>query len=146
MAIKQSVTPQDVCDLMNELLKLDYACASGLINYHQPCNKTVADHPTIQVRQYGDEEPSVGILGILNGMFGIREDGMGAICYEIDLGEILRFIPTPPPEIEKILPTSPIEVEKICGTCGSWQTCANTEGWRINSPCTHIDGCHWEPK
>ena len=91
VVIKPSVTPQDVCDLMNELLKLDYACASGLISYHQPCNKAIADHPTIQVRQYGDEEPTVGILGILNGIFGVREDGMGAICYEFDNDKIMGF-------------------------------------------------------
>jgi hypothetical protein len=60
----------------------------------------MADHPTIQVRQYpGDEYSSVGILGILNGLFGIREDGMGAICMEIeDDGKIISFKLTPKKE------------------------------------------------
>jgi len=97
--LKQSVTPQEVCDLLNELLKLDYDCAHGLISYRQQCNKLVADHPSIQVQQYkGDNFPKVGIVGVLNGIFGIRDDGMGAICFEIDNGKVLGFKLTPPTE------------------------------------------------
>jgi hypothetical protein len=89
---KEFVTPQDVCDLLNEFLKLDYVCAEELIFHHQRCNDAVASHPTIQVGQYeNDEFPRVGIVGILNGLFGIHEDGMGAICYEIEGGKILGF-------------------------------------------------------
>jgi hypothetical protein len=95
--LKQSVTPQDVCDLLNELLKLDYDCAHGLISYHQQRNEEVAAHQSIQVQQYKDDKfPKVGIVGILNGIFGIRDDGMGAICFEIDDGKILGFKLTPP--------------------------------------------------
>jgi len=90
--LKESITPQDACDLLNEMLALDYECVYGLIAHRQRCNEAVAYHPTIQVQQYAlDEYPKVGIVGILNGMFGIREDGMGAICYEEDQGKILRF-------------------------------------------------------
>lgn len=97
--LKQSVTPQDVCDLLNELLKLDYDCANGLISYRQQCNEAVAAHQSIQVQQYKDDKfPKVGIVGVLNGIFGIRDDGMGAICFEIDNGNILGFKLTPPTE------------------------------------------------
>ena len=97
--LKQHITPQDACDLLNELLKLDYNCANGLISYRQQCNQAVASHPTIQVHQYKDDNfTKVGIVGVLNGMFGIRDDGMGAICFEIDNGNILGFKPTPPLE------------------------------------------------
>ena len=94
--LKRSITPSDVCGLLNELLRLDYDCANGLVSYRQQCNELVAAHPSIQVQQYKDDLfPKVGIVGILNGMFGIRDDGMGAICYEIDKGKILGFKPTP---------------------------------------------------
>jgi hypothetical protein len=94
--LKQSVTPQDVCDLLNELLKLDYDCAHGLISYRQQCNESVATHQSIQVQQYnGDTFPKVGIIGVLNGVFGIRDDGMGAICFEVDNGRVLGFKLTP---------------------------------------------------
>ena len=94
--VRQSITVQDACDLLNELLKLDYDCTQGLVSYRQRCNESVASHPTIQVQQLKDDEyPKVGIIGILNGMFGIRDDGMGAICFEIDNGKILGFKPSP---------------------------------------------------
>jgi len=97
--MKQSIIVNDVCSLLNEMLKLDYDCTHAIVSYRQKCNDLIANHETIQVQQYkGDEFPKVGIVGILNGMFGIREDGMGAICYEIDNGKILGFKPTPEKE------------------------------------------------
>lgn len=91
--IKKSITPQDACDLLNEFLKLDRDCVHGLIAHRQECKEAIANHPTIQVQQLKDDKfPKVGIVGILNGMFGIDEDGMGAIFYdEGDNGEILCF-------------------------------------------------------
>lgn len=92
--IKKSITPQDACDLLNELLKLDRDCAHSLILYRQKCNEAIANHPTIQAQLLkGDNFPKVGIVGILNGMFGINDaDGMGALCYEEgENGEILCF-------------------------------------------------------
>jgi hypothetical protein len=97
--LKQSITPSDVCDLLNEMLKLDYDCVHGLVSYRQQCNESVAAHPSIQVHQYKDDKfPKVGIVGVLNGMFGIRDDRMGVICFEIDNGKILGFKLTPPTE------------------------------------------------
>ncbi len=96
--LKKSITVSDVCDLLNELIALDYDCAQTLISTRVRCNVAVANHPTMQVQHYkSDEFPKVGIVGIINGMFGIREDGMGAICFVVDdkSGKILRFEPTP---------------------------------------------------
>lgn len=96
--LKQSVTPQEVCDLLNELLKLDYDCIHKLLSHREVCNDLVANHPTVQVQQRcGDEFPSVGIVGIINGLFGISEEGMGALCYEIDDDSTIigfKLIPT----------------------------------------------------
>jgi len=77
--IKDSVTVQDVCDLFNDVIEKDPGCAKALIETRVPCNAAIADHPTIQVMAEGDET-RVGLLGFLNGMFGIGEDGMGPIC------------------------------------------------------------------
>lgn len=101
--LKQSVTPQEVCDLLNEFLKLDCSCAQRLLSHHEVCNVPVANHPTIQVQMYyyNEEPPKVGIVGILNGLFGTSENGMGALCYEIDgNGTILGFKLTPSPNKE----------------------------------------------
>lgn len=95
--MKESITPAEVCAFLNELLLVDEKCITELFRHHQRCNKKMRDHPTVQVNLYSDEEhPEVGIMGILNGMFGIREDGMGALCYEVsERGKLLCFKPTP---------------------------------------------------
>ena len=84
--IKQSITPQDVCDLLNELLRLDPKCILTLIAHREPCNDSISEHPTVQVQPdtSSDHTSQVGILGIINGMFGVRDDGMGPICYETE--------------------------------------------------------------
>lgn len=82
--LKKSVTPQDVCDLLNEYLKEDPQSCNSLFNHRVICNEKIAGHPTIQVQQYHkDEHPTIGLLGLLNGLFGIHESGMGAICILI---------------------------------------------------------------
>lgn len=97
--LKESVSVQNVCDLLNEILLKDYDCAHALVSSRVQCNQAIADHASIQVQQYKDDVfPKVGVLGFLNGLFGIRDDGMGAICMEIDNGKILSFKQTPPTE------------------------------------------------
>ena len=100
--VKKTVSVQDVCDLLNELLKMDYDCIKSLFIFHVNCNETVAKHPTIQVQQSSTQFPSrLGFLGILNGIFGVRENGMGPICCDIDnSGHINCFKPTPKPYVE----------------------------------------------
>jgi hypothetical protein len=94
--LKKNITPKNVCNLLNEMLELDYKSTKKLVEYRVPCNEKIADHPTIQVQKFKtDKFPKVGLIGVINGMFGTRKDGMGAICYEIDLGKIIRFKPTP---------------------------------------------------
>lgn len=95
--VKKSITIKNVCDLMNELLTLDPDCVQKLVNTRIQCNSQIADHPTVQVQQFKrDKYPKVGLLGILNGFFGIRKDGMGSICIETDdKGKVLRFKKTP---------------------------------------------------
>lgn len=78
------------------MLKLDYDCVHDLISQRVKCNEHIANHPTIQVQKFKDDEfPKVGLLGIINGFFGIREDGFGPLCMEIDNGRIIKFKPTP---------------------------------------------------
>lgn len=93
--LKESVSISDVCDLLNEMLEKDYDCVYALVNDRARCNRAIADHPTIQVRYENDDYPSVGLLGFLNGLFGIRDDYMGAICMDIEDDKIIRFMPTP---------------------------------------------------
>lgn len=91
--MKTTITVNDVCDLLNEMLILDYDCVKKLVNVKVECNENIANHPSIMVRKYhiDDYFPTVGFVGVLNGLF--YESGKeGAICYEVDEnGKILKF-------------------------------------------------------
>ena len=90
--IKETITPQNVVDLLNELLKIDYACVWSLTRNRVICNEELKKHPTIRIHHYkGEEFPSVGLIGILNGLFGVDEEGYGCIGYNMDGGKIVRF-------------------------------------------------------
>ncbi|MBD3261403.1 MAG: hypothetical protein GF334_06915 [Candidatus Altiarchaeales archaeon] len=94
--IKNEVTVQDVCNLFNEIIAKDPRCAEDLIEARVQCNNVILNHPTIQVRQScEDQYPKVGLLGFLNGLFGISENGMGALCavYDDD-GNLQSLQPT----------------------------------------------------
>jgi hypothetical protein len=90
--IKQSVTLQEVVDLLNGLVKLDALAMSELCKTRVECNDALANHPTVQVtriapaggfvRTIGPEVYSVGLVGILNGIFGTYEDGWGALGFQ----------------------------------------------------------------
>lgn len=77
--IKSSVTLQEVINLLNEAKEIDVDSISRLVDYHSRCSKALEDHPTIIVSDEG-----VGLLGILNGMFG-NNGGGGAIAAEYDV-------------------------------------------------------------
>jgi hypothetical protein len=93
-AIKKSVSVQDVLELLNEILEKDPECVQSLVNQRVKCNDAVANHPTIQVQKFKkDKYPKVGLIGILNCLFGMRADGMGPICASvIKSGKILKIL------------------------------------------------------
>lgn len=62
--------------ILNEAMLLDPIAVRALIETRVPCNEALADHPTIQVHDPEDGSgPSVGFLGILNGIFGTYDGG-----------------------------------------------------------------------
>lgn len=90
-----SVTADDVVALLNEAFSLDPAAVQALVDHRVPCNKALGDHPTIQVgiaanwrkrrpndhNLPDDAEYTVGLLGLLNGIFGKPEGGPIAAIY-----------------------------------------------------------------
>jgi hypothetical protein len=90
--IKESITPQDVCDLLNGFLELDKDCAQKLLSRFESCNKEVEDHETIQVDCSEPKNSKVRFLGLLNGMFGKDSYGDGPIvCVMDDDDNIVHF-------------------------------------------------------
>lgn len=81
MPIKESVTIDEAIDLLNSAIKADKRAMHNLIEARVMCNKELANHPTIQISSYHVEgQYVVGLLGILNGLFGIDKRGWGAIA------------------------------------------------------------------
>lgn len=61
---------------LNSALAIDRVAMTALMVTRFPCNEALANHETIQVMAV-EKTYLVGGLGLLNGLFGIREDGMG---------------------------------------------------------------------
>lgn len=91
--IKESIKLDGTIDFLNSLLTYDREGISKLFESRIECNKKLGDHPTVQV--YFDKKQDkdyVGVLGLLNGLFGIADDGYGAIAMDLDdNGIITKF-------------------------------------------------------
>ena len=91
----KSITPQDACNLLNKLLEIDYGFTAKLVTTRFVCTQDISRHPTVQINER-DGITEAGIIGVINGMFGKREDGTAPICYQQDEnGEIIKFTLTP---------------------------------------------------
>ena len=80
------ITPQDAIDVLNRMLQTDREATLELFNLEVPCNEGIGDDPTIQVGpSYLDDTPLVvRPLGVINGLFGVGEDGFGPIAMYFD--------------------------------------------------------------
>lgn len=91
---REQVSIDEVIELLNELIALDKPAIAAVLANRVPCNEALAEHPTVQVSTQNDGY-HVGLLGIINGMFGVDERGSGFICYEFEDGNLIRFKRTP---------------------------------------------------
>lgn len=75
---------------LNELIAIDKPAVAALLANRVPCNKHLAEHPTVQVSaQHGGYH--VGMMGIINGLFGVNRQGFGRIRFVFEDGELIRF-------------------------------------------------------
>lgn len=82
---------KDAISFLNELLGLDPAALESLIDLRVPCNKELGEHPTVQTT-LDNSIYKVGLLGILNGLFGTDADGWGHITAVYDDNEkLIKF-------------------------------------------------------
>ena len=91
--IKEQISLDETIEFLNEILKLDSSVAQFIIDNRVACNSLIADHESIQV--ICDKEDAglykVGLLGILNGLFGSEnETGYIAAVVEKD-GSVSSF-------------------------------------------------------
>lgn len=95
-AIRQAVR------VLNEALAADPDAIEELFGHRVQVNEVLADHPTIQVTGSIGEPPTMNVLGLINGLFGVDDRDWGFIASEHDneKGRIERFVvlPDEPPE------------------------------------------------
>lgn len=75
---------QKVVDLLDEIHAADPGALAALVATRVPCNRALADHPTVQVGQAKDGGVEVGLMGVLNGLCGVNEDGWGAVALIVE--------------------------------------------------------------
>jgi len=107
--LRKNVTPKIAVAILNNALELDREAVQALIETRVPCNSKLAEHDTIQVAEEGpsvvggEMEYNVGLMGLLNGMFGVDErTGFGPITAVFENqdpnddgpGKLLHFTPT----------------------------------------------------
>lgn len=83
-------------EVLNEIVALDPTVMTALIKHRVPCAEAFIDHPTVQVGLVDDDHPElgyeVGLLGIINGLFGVDERGWGHIYAHTDAaGNVIKF-------------------------------------------------------
>ena len=78
---------------LNELAALDPNVLTELIEHRVPCNAAFAEHPTVQCTA---SPATVVLLGILNGLCGVNENGIGFVAAQFSAaGALERFLITP---------------------------------------------------
>lgn len=83
---------ETVIEYLNELIKLDPHAMDQLVKNRVECNQRLASHPTAQsilISEIDGERYEIGILGVLNGLFGIDDQGWGGIVAMFDDNGIL---------------------------------------------------------
>ena len=89
--IKEKITVQETVDFLNALLEIDPPTISALVSLRISCNKKLADHETVQVGVLSEHHFQVGLIGILNGLFGADKFGWGHISATYTDGIVIKF-------------------------------------------------------
>lgn len=60
-------------NMLNDALSKDHFAISTMLEQRVKCNDALLNHPTIQCRT----DNTVSVLGLLNGLIGVKPDGYG---------------------------------------------------------------------
>lgn len=93
MPIKESVTVDEVIAILNRAIDEDIIAMTALFGVRVKCNEDLSNDPTIPVRSHEDDSVTVGVMGIINGLFGYDDKtGDGVIMGTGKEGALDRFI------------------------------------------------------
>jgi len=92
--IKASITPDDAVDLLNNMLLRDPGATAILIGSRHQVNAAMDAHPTLITQETKEGVPTLGLLGVLNGLFGfdeVHQRGVIVAVYD-DNDRLDRFV------------------------------------------------------
>lgn len=94
----ETVTLDQVIDLLNKLVQLDQPAINSLLNQRVRCNSALLKHHTVPVQLGRQGNPNrVGFLGIINAFFAADEAWQGPIAAILKDGELTGFTRTDQP-------------------------------------------------
>lgn len=86
---------RDAIGVLNRVHAADPTVLPVLFAHRVRCNEALADDPSVQVKQR-EGHCDVGLLGIINGLFGVDAATRGFISAHYDGGELTHFAWTKP--------------------------------------------------
>lgn len=90
-SLEPMISVSDALEVLNRVHQADPTVMPALIALRVPCNEAVADDPTVQVATK-DGGFEVGVLGLINGLFGVDDEGIGHIgAFYDDSHQLTHF-------------------------------------------------------
>lgn len=74
-------------DRLNRMLQADPEAITKLVEHRVSCTSGLAQDPSCQVAV-----DSVGMLGVINGLFGTDQDSFGLIAAVFNGDKVVRFV------------------------------------------------------
>lgn len=74
MIKRDEISAQYVVDFLNELVRLDKYALTDMMTERISVNKELMNHPTVLVKELVEGVPEIGLLSIINGMFGLEDE------------------------------------------------------------------------
>ena len=85
-----TITLTQCIEYLNSLIECDERAIFSLVMNRVPCNEKLTEHNTCQVTN----KSFVGMLGVINGIFGIK-NYQGLIQAVFDDGKLVEFVKNP---------------------------------------------------
>ena len=90
---------EKIINYLNELVELDPQLMYDLVHTRMPCRLKATEHPDAVFVPIGNpdivkltgKKYSLGLLGLLNGLCGVKEDGTSYIRFVSEGRKALRF-------------------------------------------------------
>lgn len=89
MIKRDEISAQYVVDFLNELVRLDKYALTDMMSERISVNKALKNHPTVKTKELVEGVTEIGLLSIINGMFGLEGE---TVAIEVILDERTEVI------------------------------------------------------